>query len=59
MAELKRCIYNTVNIVLQSNMYEGAVSYLDQFDDLDTYLVVKIKRSEKYLMGIYKKQGLK
>lgn len=41
MAELKRCIYNTVNIVLQSNMYEGAVSYLDQFDDLDTYLVVK------------------
>lgn len=41
MAELKRCIYNTVNIVLQSNMYEGAVSYLDQFDDLDTYLTVK------------------
>lgn len=41
MAELKRCIYNTVNIVLQSNMYEGAFSYLDQFDDLDTYLVVK------------------
>ena len=41
MAELKCCIYNTVNIVLQSNMYEGAVSYLDQFDDLDTYLVVK------------------
>mgnify|MGYP004458335791 FL=1 len=41
MAELKRCIYNTVNIVLQSNMYEGAVSYLDQFDDLDNYLTVK------------------
>lgn len=41
MAELKRCIYNTVNIVLQSNMYEGAVSYIDQFDDLDTYLTVK------------------
>ena len=41
MAELKRCIYNTVNIILQSNMYEGAVSYLDQFDDLDTYLTVK------------------
>ncbi|MDY2937700.1 MAG: glycoside hydrolase family 3 C-terminal domain-containing protein [Fusicatenibacter sp.] len=41
MEELKRCIYNTVNIVLQSNQYEGAVSYLDQFDDLDTYLTVK------------------
>ena len=41
MAELKRCIYNTVNIILQSNMYEGAVSYLEQFDDLDTYLTVK------------------
>ncbi len=41
MAELKRCIYNTVNIILQSNMYEGAVSYLDQFDDLDTYITVK------------------
>lgn len=30
--ELKRCICNTVNLVLQSNQYEGAVSYLEKFE---------------------------
>lgn len=35
---LKKCICNTVNLALQSNQYEGAVSYLDQFEGLDTYM---------------------
>ncbi len=39
--ELKRCVCNTVNVILQSNQYEGAVSYSDQFDGLDTYLTVQ------------------
>lgn len=38
LRELKRCIYNTVNLILQSNQYEGAVSYLNQFEDLGTWL---------------------
>ena len=29
--ELKRCVYHTVKIILQSNQYEDAVSYEDQF----------------------------
>ena len=33
--------YNTVKYRTAVNMYESAVSYLDQFDDLDAYLVVK------------------
>ncbi len=36
--ELKRCVCNTINIALQSNQYEEAVSYLDQFEGLDTYM---------------------
>ena len=39
--ELKRCIYNTVNIILQSNQYEEAVSYENQFDGLGEWLTVK------------------
>ena len=39
--ELKRSVYHTVNIILQSNQYEDAASYEAQFDQLDTYLTVK------------------
>lgn len=39
--ELKRCIYNTVNIILQSNQYENAVSYEKQFDGLGEWMTVK------------------
>lgn len=33
--ELKRCIYHTVKLILQTNQYENAVSYLRQFEELD------------------------
>ncbi len=39
--EMKRCVCNTVNIILQSNQYEDADSYLDQFEGLDTYITVE------------------
>ena len=39
--ELKRCIYNTVNIILQSNQYEDAVSYEKQFDGLGEWMTAK------------------
>lgn len=39
--ELRRCICNTVNLALQSNQYEDAVSYQEQFDGLFTYMNVK------------------
>ena len=39
--ELKRCIYNTVNIILQSNQYEEAVSYENQFDGLGEWMTVE------------------
>ena len=39
--ELKRCVYHTVKLILQSNQYEDAVSYSEQFENLDTYLRVK------------------
>jgi beta-glucosidase len=39
--ELRRCVYHTVKLILQSNRYEEAVSYRNQFDGLDTYLTVK------------------
>ena len=32
--ELKRCVYHTVKIILQSNQYEDAVSYEDQFNEI-------------------------
>ncbi len=31
---LKRCVCNTIHLVLQSNQYEEAVSYLEQFENL-------------------------
>ncbi len=34
LKELKWCVYNTVRLCLQSNQYEEAVSYLEQFKDL-------------------------
>lgn len=39
--ELKRCVWNTVKVCLASNQYEDAVSYLDQFEGLDTWLTVE------------------
>lgn len=39
--ELKRCVYNTVNITLQTNQYEDSASYLKQFEGLDTYMTTK------------------
>jgi beta-glucosidase len=39
--ELKRCVANSVRVILQSNQYEDAVSYLDQFDGLNTYMTSK------------------
>lgn len=39
--ELKRCVWNTIRIILQSNQYEDAVSYLDQFAGLDTYMTAR------------------
>lgn len=41
--ELKRCICNTVKLILKSNQYEDAVSYLEQFEGLDTYLKVHVE----------------
>lgn len=41
LRELKRCIYHTVKLILQTNQYEDAVSYLEQFADLDWYLTVE------------------
>lgn len=39
--ELRRCICNTVNLALQSNQYEDAASYQEQFDGLFTYMNAK------------------
>ena len=39
--ELKRCVYHTVKIILQSNQYEDAVSYEAQFESLDHYMTAK------------------
>ena len=39
--ELKRCVCNTVRVALQSNQYEDAVSYLEQFEGLDCYMTAK------------------
>ena len=39
--ELKRCVNNTIRIALVSNQYEGAVSYLEQFENLDGYMTVR------------------
>ena len=34
LRELRWCVYNTVRLCLQSNQYEGAVSYRKQFDTI-------------------------
>ena len=39
--QLKRCVCNTINVILQSNQYEDAVSYSEQFEGLDTYMTAK------------------
>ena len=39
--ELKRCVWNTIRIILQSNQYEDAVSYLNQFAGSDTYMTAR------------------
>ena len=41
LRELKRCIYHTVKLILQTNQYENAVSYLEQFAHLDWYLTAE------------------
>lgn len=40
MEQLKNCVRNTVNVILQSNQYEDAVSYSEQFEGLDGYMTV-------------------
>jgi beta-glucosidase len=39
--ELKKCIYNTVNVILSSNQYENSESYLNKFEGLGDYIVVE------------------
>lgn len=34
ISTLKRCVCNTIHLILQSNQYEDAVSYLEQFENL-------------------------
>lgn len=34
LGTLKRCVCNTIHMILQSNQYEDAVSYLEQFENL-------------------------
>ena len=41
ISALQRCICNTVNLVLQSNQYEDAVSYSSRFEKLDTYMTAQ------------------
>lgn len=41
MERLSGCVRNTVNIILQSNQYEGAESYSAQFEGLDSYMTVR------------------
>ena len=42
ISALQRCICNTVNLVLQSNQYEDAVSYSSRFEKLDTLSLIHI-----------------
>ena len=39
--QLKRCIYHTVKLILQTNQYENARSYLDQFGRLDSWITCR------------------
>lgn len=41
MTELKKAVYNTVKLILQTNQYEDAKSYSEQFSGLGNYLSVK------------------
>lgn len=41
MTELKKAVYNTVKVILQTNQYEDAKSYSEQFSEIGNYLVVK------------------
>lgn len=41
IGDLQQCISNTINLVLQSNQYEDAVSYGEQFAGLGTYMTAK------------------
>ncbi len=36
--QLDRCVRNTIHLILQSNQYDDAVSYGEQFHSLDTYM---------------------
>ncbi len=38
LRDLKRCVWNTVRIILQTDRYEGAVSYSEQFAGLGGYM---------------------
>ena len=39
--ELRRCVYNTIRIILQSNRYEDSVSYSKQFNTLGQFIMTK------------------
>ncbi len=39
--ELKRCIYHTVRLILQTNQYEDVMSYSEQFADMGSYMTVE------------------
>ncbi len=39
--ELRRCVINTVRIILSSNQYEDAVSYISRFPGIKEYIEVK------------------
>ncbi len=36
--QLNKCVRNTIHLILQSNQYTDAVSYAEQFENLDTYM---------------------
>lgn len=38
---LKGCVTRTIRVILASNQYEDAVSYLEQFEGLDSYMTAK------------------
>ena len=39
--ELKRCVVNTINVILSSNQYEDVVSYTTRFPGLEEYITVE------------------
>ena len=36
--QLNKCVRNTIHLILQSNQYDDAVSYAEQFEGLGTYM---------------------